>query len=235
MKIYYDLHIHSCLSPCASEEMTPNNIVNMSMIKGLDVIAVTDHNSTLNCESIAKLCEETNLLFIPGTEIQTIEDVHVVCLFPDLGSTRQFQTFIEANRMPIKNKPEKFGDQWIVNERDEIIGDEVFALISSLNVSIEEVVSEVKRLNGAAFPAHVNKKANSIFSNLGFIPEGLAVASLEIFSGPDSKTYIEKYKNKYLLLKNSDAHYIGDISERENYIEADSRNVEAILRIIGGE
>ena len=111
MKLYYDLHIHSALSPCGDMDMTPNNIVNMSIIKGLDIIAVSDHNSVGNVRSCLKVAERSDLVVVPAMEVETSEEVHVLCLFPDIESAEKMAEQVYAALGDIKNRPEIFGDQ----------------------------------------------------------------------------------------------------------------------------
>ena len=122
-EFYYDLHLHSCLSPCGDMDMTPNNLVNMAKLLGLDVIALTDHNTSLNCEAAMKVGEEVGLLVIPGMELTTSEDIHAVCLFPTLEKALAFSQYVDENRIHIRNKAEIYGRQVIMNENDEELGE----------------------------------------------------------------------------------------------------------------
>ena len=121
MKYFYDLHMHSCLSPCGDVDMTPNNIVGMSKLLGLDVIALTDHNSVLNCEAVMKLGAQNDLLIIPGMELTTMEEIHVVCLFPTIEKALLFNDYVREHQMQIKNRADIYGRQIIMDENDEEI------------------------------------------------------------------------------------------------------------------
>ena len=131
VELSYDLHIHSCLSPCGDDDMTPGNIVGMSAIKGLDVIAVTDHNSCRNCPAVMKLAKQYGVLAIPGMELTTVEEVHAVCLFPELSAAMEFDRFVYEKLMKFPNREEIFGKQQIMNEEDICIGTEPNLLINS--------------------------------------------------------------------------------------------------------
>ena len=120
MNCFYDLHIHSCISPCASDEMTPNNIVNMAFIKGLNVLSVTDHNCAKHCRVIEKLSSQMGLLFIPGMEVQTREEVHVLCYFKTVDDIEAFEAHLMPLKSKVKNKPKVFGNQLVCDENDEI-------------------------------------------------------------------------------------------------------------------
>jgi len=230
MKAYYDLHMHTCLSPCSEEEMTPNNVVNMSMIKGLDVIAITDHNSVKNCEAAMEVGKKRQVIVIPGMELQTLEDVHLICLFRDLKTTNEFAEFIDEKKLKIPNKAEKYGHQFILDANDEIIGEDPYLLITSANISVEVAFKKVRDIGGFIFPAHIDRASNSLVSNLGFIPDDLTIKYVEVSTNPSSDKILanEKY-DKYIKLRNSDAHTLEKISERINYIEVDELSIDSIF------
>ena len=135
-KYTYDLHIHSCLSPCGDDDMTPANIAGMGSIKGLTLMALTDHNTSRNCPAFFKACRALGIVPVAGMELTTSEDVHMICLFPDLESAMDFDKFVYPLIMPIDNNPEIFGNQLIYGEDDEIIGTEPKLLISALSLDI---------------------------------------------------------------------------------------------------
>lgn len=147
-----DLHIHSCLSPCGDEEMTPYNLVNMAKVMGLDILALTDHNSSLNCPAAARAAEEAGIAFVPGMELTTSEEVHVVCLFPDVDSALAFSGYV-AERLPkIKNRLDIFGEQLIMDDRDGILGREENLLSTASFISIGEVFRSSPASAGSAIP-----------------------------------------------------------------------------------
>ena len=167
----YDLHIHSCLSPCGDDDMTPGNIVGMTAIKGLDVIAVTDHNSCRNCPAVMKLAAQYGILAIPGMELTTAEEVHAVCLFPELSAALEFDRFVYEKLIKFPNREDIFGKQQIMNEEDICIGTEPNLLINSTTLSFDELWDIVAgQYGGVMIPAHIDKNANSLLSNLGFVP-----------------------------------------------------------------
>ncbi|GAU78028.1 PHP domain-containing protein [Fusibacter sp. 3D3] len=232
MEIYYDLHIHSCLSPCGDADMTPNNIVNMALIKGLDVIAITDHNTSKNARVVCKIGKEQGLLVIPGMEVQTKEEVHVLCYFEEISDLEAFDSALEPYRLKIPNRPDHFGRQQIVNHEDQCVGEYPYALIASIEVSIEQLIELCKAHGGVCVPAHVNKSSNSILANLGFMPQALKVRTIEIHpKSPINETLIKGYQKIY----NSDAHYLEHISERANKLEIDEKTISKILNYLSGE
>ena len=216
MKIAADLHIHSCLSPCGDQDMTPNNLVNMSAIKGLKAIAVTDHNTVRNLPAIKACCREVGLLLIPGLEVQTREDVHVLCYFPALENALAFGDLIENSLPPMPNKPEIFGEQSILNEQDVCTGTIEKLLLQSVPQDMEEIDLLCRAHGGICVPAHINRQANSLLYLLGFLPTVPAFPTVEINpKGPASTVELGKRH----VLYNSDAHYLEDIFEEDHVID----------------
>lgn len=236
MKYYYDLHIHSCLSPCAEDDMTPNNIVNMAMIKGLDVIAVADHNQSRNLPAIMKVAAKRDILIIPAMELQTIEEVHLLCLFPTLEAITAFQAIIDEKQLPIPNKPEKFGHQYVMDDQDEVVRELDMCLLFSCSLSFDEAVAGVRAHGGKVIPAHINRQSNSVLSNLGFIPENMHFKTIEISGDAAGNVFYESFQQKhaYRVIRNSDAHQLFNISEREHYVELNERSIEAFFNYFDG-
>lgn len=230
MKIFYDFHIHSCLSPCGDNDMTPNNIVNMAAIKGLDAIAITDHNCGHNAEAAIEAAKDLPLLVIPGMEIETSEEIHMVALFKDIESLNIMQDIVQSKLPPVKNKPALFGEQIIMDKHDKIIDFKEQFLITACQMNIYDVTKKVRQIGGVIFPAHIDKSSYSVLSNLGSIPEELEFTTVEIKKNPIPQNLLDAgISDKYNVLHNSDAHYLWDISEKENYIECESMSVEDIL------
>ncbi|MFA9422162.1 MAG: PHP domain-containing protein [Sedimentibacter sp.] len=219
MKVFYDLHIHSDLSPCGSSDMTPNNIINMAYIKGLNVISVTDHNTTKNLPAVMVLGEKIGVKVVPGVEVTTREEVHVLCYFKYLNDALDFGDIMYESLPNIKNNTVIFGEQNIYNFKDEIVGNLDKLLLNATSFTIEDVWSMAKNHHGVMIPAHINKKSNSILEVLGFIPKGLKIDFVEVYPNFEiNRRLIENYR----ILNNSDAHQLTDISEPENYIEIES-------------
>ena len=182
MILKYDFHLHSCLSPCGDNDMTPYNLVNMAKLMGYDIIALTDHNTCKNCEAVMKLGEQYGILVIPGMELTTVEEVHVVCLFESLEKAVEFDKYVYAHLQPVENRPEIFGEQLIMDENDEIIGTVPNLLINATDISFSDVYDLVAKYDGIMIPAHIDKNSNSLLANLGFVP-------------PDSKFTCFELKN----------------------------------------
>ena len=217
MKLYYDFHIHSALSPCGDNDMTPNNLINMSIIKGLDAVALTDHNACENVRAAAAVAGD-KIIFIPGMEVETSEEVHIVTLFPTADAAEEMQRILVDSSPFIPNRPEIFGNQYIMDENDEICGEIDRMLVTASGLDIYTVVAAAKDLGGIAYPAHIDRESYSVLSNLGFIPPDLDISAVEITE--KSRTALEgEYSNRYNIITSSDAHYLWDISERNHYIE----------------
>ena len=221
-KYYYDLHIHSCLSPCGDNDMTPNNIAGMAALNGLNIVALTDHNTTKNCPAFFKACKKYGLIPVPGIEMTTAEDVHIVALFPSLEDAMNFNSEYEKHRVPVKNRVEIFGEQLILDEEDKVIGSDGYLLLNATDLSIEEAAALARSYGAAVFPAHIDRDENGIIAMLGDIPEEANFTAIEFRDGGKAEEYIEKYSlQDKLILKDSDAHYLWNINESENSLMLD--------------
>ncbi|MDO4744264.1 MAG: PHP domain-containing protein [Clostridia bacterium] len=229
MKVYYDLHVHSCLSPCGDEDMTPNNIVNMACLLGLDMIALTDHNSAGNVRAVQKAAEG-KIRFVPGIEVTTAEEVHTLCYFSDVESAEDMGEFLKRHMQGIKNRPDIFGRQLIMNADDEIMGEEENLLISAVNLDVYEVQKAAKERGGIFVPAHIDRSSYSVLANLGFLPPDLPVDGIEITEAGLCE-HKQKYEN-YAILTSSDAHYLGDISEPKAFFEEDDKIAKKIIEFL---
>lgn len=234
MKIYYDFHLHSCLSPCGDDDMTPNNIAGMAHLNGLNAIALTDHNTTLNCAPLKKAAERYGITVLYGMELTTDEEVHMVCLFADEQSASKWEEYVAERLMKIDNNPDIFGHQHIMDEQDNIIGERQHLLINAVNLSFENVFGLVEALGGVAYPAHVDKNANSLISNLGFVPPDsiFKLAELHDPKNLGDITAAHPYFKGCKILSSSDAHYLTDINEAQNFIEAEENTPEAIIKAL---
>ena len=222
-RFYYDLHIHSCLSPCADDDNTPNNLAGMASISGLDVIALTDHNSCKNCPAFFTAARRYGIIPIAGMELTTAEDIHVVCLFEELESALRFDEELQKHRVLIPNKPKIFGEQLILDENDELIAKEETLLSNATTLSIEQVPDFVERFDGICYPAHIDRDANGIIAILGTIPKTPYFNSVEIRDSERIPELTEKYalEKKHIIIS-SDAHYLTGIKDGENYFELDA-------------
>ncbi len=219
--LYYDFHIHSALSPCGDNDMTPNNIVNMAALSGLDAIALTDHNSVGNAKAAIKVGKDCGVVVIPGMEIETAEEVHILTLYPSIEAAEFAAEKVYLSLPDIKNRPEIFGQQLKMNENDEVIGIEEKLLISPTGLTIEEVFNLVDEAGGLFIPAHVDRHSYSVLTNLGFIPDNLPIKHIEISKKVDDvEAYLSSRPDlkKYEVFRSSDAHYLQDISVKDAFL-----------------
>jgi PHP family Zn ribbon phosphoesterase len=231
MIFHTDFHIHTALSPCGDEDMTPNNIVNMAKLNGLDIIAITDHNTVENTKACMEVGAKASVLVIPGMELQTREDVHVVCLFRSYEKACLFQEYVYSMLPQARNNERVFGEQLVIDEYDEIKGRNERLLLTSANISLDEAFYEVNRLGGIFIPAHIDKDANGIIANLGFIPDYLDIKTLEYRSRDKLDLFLKSglVGTNYNFIKSSDAHYLGDILDRENPLDLRACDINSVF------
>lgn len=221
-KYYYDLHIHSCLSPCGDNESTPASIAGMGVLNGLNIMALTDHNSCKNCEAFFKAAKRHGIIPIAGMELTTAEDIHVVFLFEELEDALRFDEYVDTKRLKIKNRPDIFGEQLIVNEEDEVIGHEDNLLINATTISLDETVDLAKKFGGICYPAHIDRESNGLLATLGFFPPEPVFSCVEIKDSENAEKLICEHnlQNKTVVVS-SDAHYLWDIKEQSDYFTLD--------------
>lgn len=225
-KYYYDLHIHSCLSPCGDEDMTPNNIAGMAALKGLNIVALTDHNTCGNCQSFMTACKKNGIVGIPGMELTTAEEIHMLCLFEETETALAFSEQVDKYKLMIKNKPDIFGEQLILDADDNVIGKEENLLINATMLDLDSAHALVKSFGGFICPAHIDKQSNGIIGILGAFPDycGFNYAELSDMTKSDSLKASQSALEEVSFLCNSDAHYLWDIHEADNYFELDDEN-----------
>lgn len=220
-RYYYDFHIHSCLSPCGDNDMTPNNIAGVCALAGLQIAALTDHNSVKNCPAFYQAAKKQGIIPIAGMELTTAEDIHVVCLFEELADAMAFGVAVDERRIRIPNRVDIFGDQIIMNAEDEPIGVEEDLLPNATMLSLDDVPPLVEQYRGVCFPAHIDREANGIIAILGTVPEYPAFDCAELRDHINKEEYQAKYPNlqNKRLLCGSDAHYLWDIRDAEAYFD----------------
>ncbi len=230
-RYYYDLHTHSCLSPCADDDNTPNNLLGMASLAGIDILALTDHNTAKNCPAFFKAADKYGIIPVAGMELTSSEDIHIVCLFEELQSALDFDKYLDNYRIPIENRPDIFGHQIITDENDFIIGEEKNLLSNATTVSVEDIPSLVKKFGGICYPAHIDRDANGIISTLGTFPKTPFFSCVE-FHDPNK---IPEYEKKYslrekLFVISSDSHYLTDVKDKENFFELDGDSPESVRK-----
>lgn len=226
MKCYYDFHIHSCLSPCADMDMTPHSIAGMSYINGLNAIAVADHNTARNIRAVTKAAGQYGVCVVPGIEAESAENVHLLCLFPTIEAAEDMGALLEEHLPPIKNRPDIFGEQWIMNECDEKVGEIEKLLINATDLMIEQIKKEAEDRGGVCIAAHIDREKNGIVATLGCVPDYLGFSTLEL-----SRKAADYEKNgEYRYISDSDAHVLTDISEKVNFLELDEITPAEIIK-----
>ena len=210
-----DLHIHSLLSPCADLEMTPLNIVQRVKEKQIDIIGISDHNSTKNALVIKQLAEKQGIFVLTGAEVTTREEVHCLTFFEKENELQKFQQFIDENITKIPNDEGYFGYQPVVDENENIKEMIPYFLPAALQKGITQVQQQVEKLNGIFIPAHIDRSANGILSQLGFIPPTLKFDALGLSRHGSVKHVQKQYvlQNKITFIRNSDAHFLEQIGE----------------------
>jgi PHP family Zn ribbon phosphoesterase len=208
-----DLHVHTVLSPCADVEMIPPLIVEETLGRGIGLIAITDHNSVANIAAVQKAAQGTDLLVLPGVELQTIEEVHLICLFDTLEQVYAFDQVVTAALPNQPNNIDFFGEQFVVDETGEFVRREERLLLTSANLTIQQAWQAVADLQGLLIPAHVNRKANGLIQMLGFVPDDVPIEILEISRHITPSQAYSTYPQirPYPLVQDGDAHFLEDI------------------------
>lgn len=214
--------------------MTPWNLVNMAKLLGLDIIALTDHNSCGNCRSAINVGKKVGITVVPGMEMCTAEEVHCVCLFDDIDKAEAFSNFVKDTMPPVKNREEIFGHQLFMDEGDGILGKEEILLTVASSISIDSLPSIVKDYDGVCFPAHIDRESYSVISSLGDFPPELEVNAFELTPAADEKEFFGRYASldRKLLFRSSDAHYLENMREKEFSLELEENSASALIAYI---
>ena len=238
----YDLHVHSCLSPCADNDNTPNNLAGMATLNNIQIMALTDHNSCRNCPAFFTAAKRYGIIPVPGMELTTSEDIHVVCLLPELENALRFNDEIDEHRIRFPNDKEIFGDQLILDGEDEIIGEEPDFLTNATDISYDEVPQIVEKYDGVCYPAHIDRESNGVVAILGTVPPEPEFPAVEFHFRKNIDTYTKDHhlENKQILVS-SDAHYLTDLREENESLEIPDEPYSSalvrhnLIRIIRGE
>ncbi len=229
-KYYYDLHLHSCLSPCGDDDSTPANIAGMATLCNLNVVALTDHNTCKNCPAFFSACKMYGLIPIAGMELTTAEDIHIIFLFEELSDAMRFSEFVETRRILFENRVDIYGEQMVMDENDQVVETEKYLLSNATTITVEECPALAEEFGGIAYPAHIDREANGIISTLGTFPDIKGFKCCEF----NDKENIEKYKALYDLgdrhfVVSSDAHYLHMMRDKENYFLIDDEPYSSAL------
>lgn len=225
-----DLHIHSVLSPCGELEMSPVNIIERAKANRIDMLAICDHNSTRQVEVVRQLGQKAGISVLYGAEVTTKEEVHVLCLLPTLDAQIEFQEYIDKYMPEVDNIEHLFGHQVAVDDEERIVYNEKRLLLSAINQSIDKVQKKVAALSGIFIPAHAERVAYGLFSQLGLMPEGLFVDALEFSYRTLREQFVEKYpvSKNYALITSSDAHRLEGIGRAVTVFEMEEPTFEEL-------
>ena len=231
-----DLHIHTVLSPCGDLEMSPTAIVDRALARGLDMIAISDHNTTRQVKVTQRIGKEKGLFVLGGVEVTSQEEAHCLCFFENDTQLDAMQEFLDAHLPPIPNDEDRFGYQLIVDENDEIVGEEEYHLLNAIDVDIDGIYDEVHRIGGLFVPAHVNKGTTSLTSQLGFVPPDLRADGLEInrFTTRDEMVKKFAYLKRFNFITDSDAHFIDNVGDVYNLVYMEHRTFDEFALALHG-
>lgn len=222
MRIYRaDLHIHTLLSPCGDLSMSPANIISEAVNKGIEIIGISDHNSTRHCKLVSRLAAQRGIFTLTGAEVTTREEIHCLAFFEKTDTLELFQDYLDEHLPDIMNDPDIFGDQVEVDELENIVYIENKLLSNALDVSIEELEAFVHENEGIFIPAHIDRAKNSIYSQLGIFPVNLRADAMEVSWRSSRKAFSvgKPELSRYSLITNSDSHYPKDIGRvTTNYL-----------------
>jgi len=215
--------------------MTPNDIIGMALLNGLDLIAITDHNSLSNAQAVVKAANDKGLIVLPGIEVSTAEEVHVICLFSDCETALSFEAELSKYYPSNKNRVEIFGNQIFFNEMDNVTGEEERMLIAPTTISFDKLYQLIHKHGGAFIPAHIDRDSFSVLSNLGFLPPHLNINTLEISPGGLERGFDKlnpELMQKHKVVFSSDAHQLWAISEKEHFLMLPERSAKAAIEYL---
>ena len=225
----FDLHIHSCLSPYGGEYMTPKNIASVCALAGYDIVALTDYNTCGNSAAFQKAAEAQGLLAIPGMELCLREDAHVICLFPDLERALAFSDMVRGKLPQLENNPQIFGDQVLVDENDQVLGQDTAFLVGACDIGAYEIVPLVEQYGGVVYPAHLNGNAYSLLATLGLWDPDMGFKVAELSTDcPDD--FCERADLAGLrFIKGCNAHTIDQIPNQAQTMDLPERTAQAVI------
>ncbi|MHA1574544.1 MAG: PHP domain-containing protein [Alphaproteobacteria bacterium] len=229
---FADLQIHSCLSPCGSLDCSPAKIVDAAVKKKLDIIALTDHNTAENCPAFAKTIEATpNISGFYGIEVNSVEEIHLICLFGNVDIAVEFGTFIISHLPDEKNNPKFFGDQPVVDAEENIIKIEDAFLAAATDLSLNEITNQVHNRSGIIIASHIDRTINSLFSQLGIWPDDIKIDGCDLsFRGEEEKWRIFVPEN-IPFIRTSDAHYLEDIGKQSTKLDLKEPTFEEFKKL----
>ena len=221
-KYYYDFHIHSCLSPCADNDNTPNNIAGMATLCGLNVVALTDHNTCRNCPGFFEAAKKQGIIPIAGMELTTSEDIHIIFLFEQLEDAMEFSEEVNTRRILFPNRVDVYGEQYVMDGNDEVVDTDPYLLSNATTISVDECPALAERFNGICYPAHVDRQANGIIATLGIFPDIQGFKCCEFHDAEKIDEYLNNHPigDRHIIVS-SDAHFLWDMRDENKYFLID--------------
>ena len=238
MNIYKaDLHNHTLLSPCGDLDMTPESIISIALEKGIDVIAITDHNSTRHCRLAEHYSHNRDIFVLYGAEVTTKEEAHCLAYFGDYDSLELFQQYLDQYLPNIPNDPDVFGDQVQIDEEMNIVYEEPRLLTSAIDQNVNQIADKVHCLGGLFLFSHIDKQKNSLIGQLGFIPFDLEYDAVELSDRGDKEEILKthKYLKNKMFTRSSDAHFPDRIGFSPCYLRMETRSFDEIRKALHGE
>lgn len=221
-KYYYDFHVHSCLSPCADDDNTPNNIAGMATLNGLQVVALTDHNTCRNCPGFFTAAKKQGIIPIAGMELTTAEDIHIIFLFERLEDALLFDEEVNKRRILFENRVDVYGEQYIMDGDDEVVGTDPYLLSNATTITVEECPALAEKFGGICYPAHVDRQANGIIATLGTFPDIKGFKCCEFHDADKTEEYLNSYPiGSRKIIISSDAHYLWDLRDENDFFLID--------------
>lgn len=209
--------------------MTPANIAGMASLKGLTLLALTDHNTCRNCPAFFEACNAFGIVPVPGMELTTAEDIHLVVLFPTLEQAMEFDAQIHPRIIPIRNRPEIFGNQWVVDSDDNLIEEEETLLINATDLDVDSAIRLVEQYGGAVYPAHIDRPSNGMIAILGSVPKDYGFRSVEFNDFDQRDRIFAEQGLDCITLCSSDAHDLGRINEAEHFLDLEDEPYSSAL------
>ena len=228
-RLAFDLHLHSCRSPCGGEDNTPANLAGMCALAGIDVVALTDHNTAGNCAAFCRAAERYGLLALPGMELTTAEEAHVVCLFPDPAAAEGFAALVRTRLPPVKNRAAIYGPQILMDGEDNALGEEDAFLAGATGLGIYEVAELVRSFDGLAYPAHIDRPSFSLLANLGLWDPDMGFALAEVSRNCPPGLFDRPDLRGVPHISASDAHYLDQVMDAHQYMTVPERSRSAVL------
>ena len=229
-----DLHIHTCLSPCTELDMSPKGILVSAAKKDIDIIGICDHNSSENSLAVMNAAKKMNVTVLPGMEVTSQEEVHVLALFDEIDNALKLQEDVYKN-LPGENDEKAFGMQVVVNEKEEVLGFNTKLLIGATTIPLEEVIRLIHSFSGIAIASHIDRESFSIIGQLGFVPDNLELDALEISPNITFKEARKRYADNYPITCSSDAHYPDDIGKSFTSFLLEEGTVAEIKKALNNE